>query len=80
MNAFDFKSKASIKTHHKLYRNVYLRLCPRISVVKVVFKVGANRQNEAKIGYPSEIRNFEISQNFQVRIKFTTPIEEVNFY
>ena len=77
--AFDFKSKASIKIHHKLYRNVYLRLCSPISVVKVVFKVCANRKIKAKEGYPSEISNFEMFKKFQLRIKFTTLIEELNF-
>ena len=77
--AFDFRSKASIKIHQKLYRNVYLRLCPPISVVKVVFKVRANRKIKAKVAYPSEISDFEMFKKIQLRIKFTTLIQEVNF-
>ena len=76
--AFDFKSKASIKIHHKLCRNSYLKLWPPISVVKVVFEVGANRQNKSKVRYPSEISNFEIFKKIQLGIKFSTLIEEVN--
>ena len=79
MCAFDFKTKASIKIHHILYGKVNLRLCPPISVVMVVFKVRANRKINAKVGYPSEISNFEIFTNFQLRIKFTTLIEKVHF-
>ena len=35
---------------------MYIRgVSPLISVVKVVFEVGANRENDAKVGYGSEI-------------------------